>query len=133
MRAIPSIHATFVHFIDNHDVPRFLYQYPDKTRFRNALAFLMTTDGIPCLYYGTEQDFAGGPDPSNREDMWDSGFSTSGATFKWIQKLIKIRKELRCFATGAAPVFRFTEDRARHFGFLNEPINIRPRTSNKPY
>ena len=106
-----------VHFIDNHDVPRFLYQYPDKTRFRNALAFLMTTDGIPCLYYGTEQDFAGGPDPSNREDMWNSGFSTEGATFKWIQKLIKIRKSYVALRRGAAPVFRFTEDRAGILAF----------------
>jgi alpha-amylase len=83
-----------VHFIDNHDVPRWLYDFNnDLSAYRNALSFLLTTDGIPCIYYGTEQDFSGGPDPSNREDMWRSEFATTGQTFKHIQKLIKIRKE----------------------------------------
>jgi alpha-amylase len=85
---------TLVHFIDNHDVPRWLYSFNnDISAYRNALSFLLTTDGIPCIYYGTEQDFSGGPDPSNREDMWGSEFKTTGQTFKHIQKLIKIRKE----------------------------------------
>ena len=82
-----------VHFIDNHDVPRWLYSFEGNLeRFRNAIAFLLTTDGVPCIYYGTEQDFAGGPDPSNREDMWHSNFGTDGTTFKYMQRLIEIRK-----------------------------------------
>ena len=32
--------------------------------------YLFTWDGIPCVYYGTEQGFAGGVDPKNREDMF---------------------------------------------------------------
>ncbi|MEE2787550.1 MAG: alpha-amylase family glycosyl hydrolase [Myxococcota bacterium] len=106
-----------VHFLDNHDVPRFLYEYPDKARFRNALTFLFTTDGVPCLYYGTEQDFAGGPDPSNREDMWVSGFSTEGVTFKWIQKLISLRKKHVALRRGDAPVFHMTERNAGILAF----------------
>lgn len=82
-----------VHFMDNHDVPRWLYDFPDVRKLRNALVFLLTTDGIPCLYYGTEQDFRGGPDPSNREDMWHSGFRTDGETFRHTQKLIRLRKQ----------------------------------------
>ncbi|MBU0553755.1 alpha-amylase [Myxococcota bacterium] len=82
-----------VNFIDNHDVPRFLFLYPNPAKLRAALIYLLMTDGIPCIYYGTEQDFSGGPDPSNREDMWVSDFKTSGETFKHIQKLIRIRKE----------------------------------------
>ncbi|MCA9542927.1 MAG: hypothetical protein KC613_01010, partial [Myxococcales bacterium] len=42
-----------VTFLDNHDVPRFLYQYPDLGRLRSALAHQLTMDGIPCIYYGT--------------------------------------------------------------------------------
>ena len=49
--------------------------------------------------------------------MWNSGFSTEGATFKWIQKLIKIRKTYVALRRGAAPVFRFTEDRAGILAF----------------
>ena len=90
-----------VHFIDNHDVPRWLYSFENAhDAYRNALSFLLTTDGIPCIYYGTEQDFAGGPDPSNREDMWTSGFETTGTTFKHMQKLIQIRKDLPALRRG---------------------------------
>jgi glycosidase len=69
-----------VNFIDNHDVARLLYwaaqnkidNSPGRQRalLHNALLLLMTAEGIPCLYYGTEQEFRGGNDPSNREDMW---------------------------------------------------------------
>ena len=33
---------------------------------------MLTQDGIPCVYYGTEQDFHGGNDPENRERMFDT-------------------------------------------------------------
>src|SRR5205807_1234563 len=62
-----------VNFLDNHDVGRYLWQAqsrPDKLAvLKNALVFLMTEDGIPCIYYGTEQGFSGGNDPANREDL----------------------------------------------------------------
>ena len=100
---------TLVHFIDNHDVPRFLSQFPKRESLHNAMAFLLTTDGVPCIYYGTEQDFAGGPDPSNREDMWRSGFRTDGTTFKLTQKLIGLRKQLAPLRRGDLN-FRMTSD-----------------------
>jgi alpha-amylase len=80
-----------VNFMDNHDVTRFLFDKPSTAALQNALAFLFTEDGIPCIYYGTEQEFNGGNDPTNRERLWDTGFRTDGGTFKWIQKMIKIR------------------------------------------
>ncbi len=89
---IAPVHA-LVNFLDNHDVPRFLFEANDEAVLRNALAFLLTTDGIPCIYYGTEQDYAGGVDPANREDLFTSGYGTSGTTFQWMKKLIRIRKE----------------------------------------
>ena len=52
-----------VNFIDNHDVTRFLFDKPSLPALHNALAFLFTEDGIPCIYYGTEQEFSGGNDP----------------------------------------------------------------------
>lgn len=81
-----------VNFIDNHDVTRFLFDKPSLPALHNALAFLFTENGIPCLYYGTEQEFYGGNDPMNRERLWDTGYRTDGATFQFIAKLIKIRK-----------------------------------------
>lgn len=62
--------SVLVNFMDNHDVPRFLYDFNDVEALKTALSYLLTMDGIPCLYYGTEQGFNGGNDPANREDMW---------------------------------------------------------------
>jgi glycosidase len=88
---VPAQQA-LVNFMDNHDVPRFLFDKPSLPALYNAMAFLFTEDGIPCLYYGTEQEFAGGNDPDNRERLWQTGFATNGATFEYVARLIKIRK-----------------------------------------
>ncbi len=130
-----------VHFMDNHDVARILFsfnQFNDRyfpneppeirredarKRLHNALTFLLTTDGIPCIYYGTEQDFDGGPDPSNREDMWNTGFKTSGATFKLTQKLIKLRKKYAQLRRGE---FKFIDyqDNLVAFERVNDGENV---------
>ncbi len=120
-------HQLLVNFLDNHDVPRFLYhaipqitqddteeiklqkrEYGRK-RLRNALAYLLTTDGIPCIYYGTEQDFEGGPDPSNREDLWLSGFQQTSPTYQYLKKLISLRKEFVALRRGAL-VYRLSNE-----------------------
>jgi alpha-amylase len=85
-------HKALVNFLDNHDVARFLFDRPEPAALDNALLFLFTEDGIPCLYYGTEQGFAGGNDPANREDLWVSGYDQSNPHFLWIQKLTKLRR-----------------------------------------
>ncbi len=94
-----------VNFLDNHDLPRFLfddgtYTTPvDEDMLKAALFYDYTWDGIPCLYYGTEQLFHGGVDPKNREDMSlgnpDAGFpawDTTNEAFKYVQALIAMRK-----------------------------------------
>ncbi len=83
-----------VNFLDNHDLPRFLYQNQDRPGLHIALSLLLTMDGIPCVYYGTEQDFSGGNDPANREDLWTSGFAREGETFAWIRQLTGLRQQL---------------------------------------
>ncbi len=92
-----------VNFIDNHDVPRFLYNRPDLKgpgALRAAVAYLLTQDGIPCLYYGTEQEFSGGNDPANREDLWKTGYRTDGETFRWTARLIKVRRAYEALRRG---------------------------------
>lgn len=82
-----------VNFLDNHDVERFLFgSAGDVDALRNALTLLITEEGLPCVYYGTEQDFAGGNDPANREVLWETGFPTSGDTFRHLSKLLRLRK-----------------------------------------
>lgn len=95
-----SPQKTLVNFLDNHDVPRFLYSGKGTTALHNALLFLFTENGIPCVYYGTEQDLAGGNDPANREDLWLTGYKTEGATFQWIQKLTAMRKKYSSLRRG---------------------------------
>lgn len=57
-------------FVDNHDNARVLSWGGDweskKKHYRTINAMALTSVGIPIIYYGTEQYFAGGNDPQNR-------------------------------------------------------------------
>ncbi len=105
-----------VNFLDNHDVARFMFGKPDPSYLRAALMYLYTWDGIPCMYYGTEQLFAGGVDPANREDMFGGNptagypaFDTSNDTFKLVQGLIAMRGKHVALRRGqVAPVWSTT-------------------------
>ncbi|GHV56676.1 alpha-amylase [Bacteroidia bacterium] len=104
-------------FLDNHDLSRFVKKdETDLNRFKQALAFLLTTRGIPQIYYGTEilmsgeksegdgylrKDFPGGwsGDPVN-------AFVKSGRTdlqneaFDYLQKLLQWRKTNKAVTEG---------------------------------
>ncbi len=107
-----------VNFASNHDVGRFLYFMPTtwteeekQQTLHLGLAYLMTTDGVPSLYYGVEQQFSGGNDPANRETMWNPAFydgrsysngsdtiawqpfDQNNPTYNWLKTLIQIRKD----------------------------------------
>lgn len=81
-------------FIDNHDMPRFQSLNGDPKLLELAVCLLMTSRGIPCLYYGTEQylhnDTNGGNDPFNRPmmDRWD----TESSLYQLIKLLSKLRR-----------------------------------------
>ena len=96
-------------FLDNHDLSRFNRKDDtDLIRYKQGLAFLLTTRGIPQIYYGTEilmtgtkeegdgrlrKDFPGGW----QRDTTDA-FSKSGRTdmqneaWDYLQKLLQWRK-----------------------------------------
>ena len=93
-----------VNFIDNHDVARFLFEDGTVPALRNALFFMYTWDGLPCVYYGTEQDFNGGNDPANREDFWPTGYRTDGETFRWAARLARLRKAYPALTKGEVNV-----------------------------
>ncbi len=105
-----------VNFLDNHDLPRFLFEKPDTTVLRAALMYLFTWDGIPCMYYGTEQLFSGGVDPKNREDMFGGNpamgykpFDEDQDTFKLVQGLIQMRKDNEALRRGTVtPIWSTT-------------------------
>lgn len=74
-------------FVDNHDNRRFLNIKNDGSLLKNALTYTLLSRGVPIVYYGTEQGYAGGNDPQNREDLWRSGFNTNTDLYKFIAKL----------------------------------------------
>jgi glycosidase len=92
-----------VTFIDNHDMTRFLSLNNNQNRLRESLAFILTSRGIPCIYYGTEQylhnDTSGGGDPYNRPMM--NSFSTSTTAYSLINQLSTLRKNNPAIAYGS--------------------------------
>jgi glycosidase len=83
-----------VTFIDNHDMARFLSVNNNNNRLHEAMAFVLTARGVPCIYYGTEQylhnDTSGGTDPYNRPMM--SGFATNTTAYTLMNRLSSLRR-----------------------------------------
>ncbi|PJJ65051.1 alpha-amylase family glycosyl hydrolase [Compostimonas suwonensis] len=85
-------------FLDNHDRARFLTWADDNyQRLRSALTFLLTSRGVPVIYYGTEQADDGNGNASevpiankdNRKDM--PSFSQTSTMYEHIQRLTTIK------------------------------------------
>ncbi|MGG1311626.1 alpha-amylase family glycosyl hydrolase [Cohnella laeviribosi] len=91
--------ADQVTFIDNHDMERFKSGSVSNRRVEQALALLLTSRGVPAIYYGTEQYMSGGTDPDNRAMM--SSFSETTTAFNVIKKLAPLRKSNPAIAYGS--------------------------------
>ncbi|QHS63802.1 glycoside hydrolase family 13 protein [Chitinophaga agri] len=96
-------------FLDNHDLSRFYSVVQEnKNKYKAALAWLLTTRGIPQLYYGAEigmKNFSA-PDGLVREDFkggWtgdaENKFTAAGRTadenelFNYVSTLANYRKQ----------------------------------------
>jgi glycosidase len=91
-----------VNFIDNHDRQRFLTvdtSSNDRRHLHEALAFILTARGIPCIYYGSEQYLEGGNDPDNRRRM--PAFSETTTAFNLIKQLSALRNANEALAYGS--------------------------------
>ncbi|KAK8097148.1 hypothetical protein PG999_013092 [Apiospora kogelbergensis] len=78
-------------FIENHDQKRFPNINNDMTLAKNAIAFTLLSDGIPILYQGQEQHYAGGDTPNQREALWSSGYNTNAELYQLVKTLNQIR------------------------------------------
>lgn len=103
-------------FLDNHDLSRFYSVVgEDMDKYKSAIAWLLTTRGIPQLYYGDEIIMTGlsNPDGLVREDFkggWDTDkvnkFIPEGRTpkendaFNFIRTLANYRKNNEVLQTG---------------------------------
>lgn len=111
-------------FLDNHDTSRFFVKDEDTKnldRYKQALVFLLTTRGIPEIYYGTEILMAA--DKAKGDGMlrcdypggWDGDsqncFNAAGRTalqneaFSYMQKLLQWRKGNEVIAKGSLKHF----------------------------
>jgi glycosidase len=97
----------------------------------NALAVNLTTAGIPCIYYGTEQAFDSGerPSPSDqvlRENMFGGRFGGKRSTgvhffdedtplFQTLSQLCALRREWLALRRGRQYVHEISGD-GEHFG-----------------
>lgn len=79
-------------FMDNHDNARFLSDHSDIKNYQSALVFQIFMQGIPIVYYGTEQAFNGGDDPMNREPLW-TNMNPDSDMYKFITTVVKTRKD----------------------------------------
>eukprot|EP00928_Gymnodinium_smaydae_P052403 TRINITY_DN3625_c0_g1_i2.p1 TRINITY_DN3625_c0_g1~~TRINITY_DN3625_c0_g1_i2.p1 ORF type:complete len:886 (-),score=199.06 TRINITY_DN3625_c0_g1_i2:377-3034(-) len=96
-----------LNFLDNNDMPRFARMATDQAKYRNALMYILGTEGVPVLLYGSEQNLEGNvtsSDPVREEPpdhwrpaMWDAGYATSGSTFRMIQRALWLRKHFYGF------------------------------------
>ncbi|KAL8936152.1 MAG: hypothetical protein Q9216_005084 [Gyalolechia sp. 2 TL-2023] len=78
-------------FSENHDNPRFLSYTKDMHLNMNVIAFTLLAGGIPIIYQGQEQGFSGGNDPSNREALWTSSYSTQSTLYRFIASINQVR------------------------------------------
>ena len=111
-------------FLDNHDTSRF-YKTKEETqdlnRYKQALAFLLTTRGIPQLYYGFEVlmtgdkaqgdgllrcDFMGGWKEDARDVTQENGRTKEeNEAFNYARKLLNWRKGNDIIAKGSLKHF----------------------------
>lgn len=110
-------------FLDNHDTDRFLLEEPDDLGWwKQAITFLLTSRGIPQIYYGTELLMNGtraaGGDGNVRRDMpggfpgdKTDAFTAAGRSdkqneaFDFIQKLLQWRRGNEPIARGSLKHF----------------------------
>ncbi len=115
----------FVTFLDNHDQrERIFYSSPDAPlRFADqatmGIALLFTLQGIPCLYYGTEQGLhgRGDADTAVREALWGKtdAFDREHPLFRAIETLSAIRQGEAALRYGRQ-YFRPISGDGTHFG-----------------
>ncbi|MEA5256925.1 alpha-amylase family glycosyl hydrolase [Arcicella aquatica] len=109
-------------FLDNHDMDRFYSVIgEDFNKYKLGVGFLLTTRGVPHLYYGTEnltKNFKNPSDAEVRKDFeggWADDkvnkFLASGRTekeneaFDFVKKLANYRKNSNAITTGKLTQF----------------------------
>lgn len=124
-------------FIGNHDVDRiFSHLGEEVPNFKMAMAFMLTTRGLPQIYYGDEILMTGlkrNGDGQLRKDFpggWQgdekNAFTAKGRTelqnegYNFVNKILKWRKKSSAIYNGYLVHFRPFDDVYVYFRFNNE-------------
>jgi len=124
----------FVTFLDNHDQgQRFGYTGPTQLddQISLGLAALFCLQGVPCVYYGTEQGISGHKhddltdDSMVREALWGKpgGFDTSHPLYLDTQQLLQIRASQPALRYGRQ-YFRPLSGNGSDFGLSPFPSGV---------
>jgi glycosidase len=115
----------FVTFLDNHDQPqRFNSPGTPAEQVTMGLAILFCLQGIPAVYYGTEQGLQGTVDKNDvhyeqsvREALWGkpNPFDNQNFFYSQVKKLSRLREEQPALRFGRL-YFRQVSGNGRDFG-----------------
>ncbi|MGA9119708.1 MAG: alpha-amylase family glycosyl hydrolase [Bacteroidota bacterium] len=112
-------------FVDNHDVKRVMAALREDTaRVRLALTLLLTTRGIPAIYYGTEIGIKGGDNDGTVRADFPGGFplderdcftvqgrsAAQEELYVFVQRLIQLRKTHTALSQGRLVQFNPTHE-----------------------
>ena len=126
-----------VTFLGLHDMQRFMSEPgANHLGLRLAQTFLMTTRGIPLIYYGDEIAMTGGGDPDNRRDFPGgfpgdprNAFVRAGRTveeqavFQHVQRATRLRAELEPLRRGTLAQL-FVSDQQYAFARMTERESV---------
>jgi glycosidase len=125
-----------VTFLDNHDVTRFYTSIgKNLNKFKMGMAFLLTTRGIPQLYYGTEllmegngnnhselrSDFPGGWLGDTKNAFTKEGrTSEQNEAYDYMRTLLNWRKNEPVIHTGKLTHYSVRDNMYVYFRYTNE-------------
>lgn len=95
-------------FLDNHDIARFMKAGDPVWKFKQGLAFLLTTRGIPQIYYGTEimMEDVRGDFPGGWKEDSANAFTAEGRTdrqnesWEFASRLLNWRRSSKAVTEG---------------------------------
>lgn len=141
--------STLVTFLDNHDTDRYLSVIGDDfDKYKIGLTWLLTTRGIPSMYYGTEILMKNFKDPSDAEVRRDfpggfpgdkeNKFEASGrndrekAAFQFVRKLATYRRDNPVMHTGKLMQFLPQDGTYVYFRYDgNKTVMVATNTNDK--
>ncbi len=130
--------TALVTFADNHDLPRLRGLGLSLAGMKQVLALLFVARGVPCVYYGLEQDLfhPGDPgDPYCRQMM--PAFDASHELYRLTATMAKLRKENLSLRHGRTQVLQESDqtlaiERVHEDRVVLLALSLRDDGSNEP-